>query len=227
MEIQNFLKVITAFITVIFAFVAGYIELKKNPKYWLNRWFATFFVSLSFGFLFYTIYHLMTADPTLIIPFMITAQMLYNFAIISLLMTVFILEYSEKIAMSKKYLSIALILWVLSFFGYFIWVPTINMENYAQGVVDTETPAFWAIYVNIWRVAIAAFVLYKFAKIAMNTEGKSKQRVLWFLWGSVVVVIAMFLNTIGGLLSSLWIEIFSLIGFDIGIVMIVKGFLIK
>ena len=60
MDVLNILKITASIITVIFSFIAGYIELRKNPDYWLNRWFAISFVSFAFGFLAYTIYHINT-----------------------------------------------------------------------------------------------------------------------------------------------------------------------
>jgi hypothetical protein len=226
MDISNWLKIITAFITVIFAFLAGYIELRKNPKYWLNRWFAIFFISIAFGFLFYTIYHINTLDPIIIIPFMVTAQILYNFGLVSLLMSVFVLEYSEKIAMTSKYLSIIVVLFIISIFGYFIWIPTLNMQRYEQGVVDTDTPLGWFIFVNIFRISIIVFVLYRFILIAKHTVGETRTSVMWFLMGTIIGVVGIFLNMLGGILFNLWVEISGLIAFNIGLVLVVKGFLI-
>ncbi|MFX1340893.1 MAG: hypothetical protein ACFFDK_19945 [Promethearchaeota archaeon] len=227
MDIYNILKIITSIITVIFTLIAGYIELRKNPDYWLNRWFAIFFVSAAFGFLAYTIYHINTLEPYFIIPIMITAQFLYNFAIISLVMTVFILEKSEKLAMTSKYLGRMAILFTISIFGYFIWTPTLNMERYKQGIIDTETPIGWFIFVNIWRLVLFIFVLYKYAIVAKSTQGVPRQQVLWFFAGSFIVIVAILLNLIGGIIGSILIEILGLIAFDVGVVFVVKGFLIK
>ncbi|TFG07774.1 MAG: hypothetical protein EU539_04035 [Promethearchaeota archaeon] len=227
MDISNWFKIITALITVILALFAGYIELRKNPEYWLNRWFAIFFVSVALGFLFYSIYHINTLNPIIIIPMMIIAQILYNFGLVSLLMTVFILEHSEKVAMTAKYLGIIMGLFIVSIFGYFIWVPTLNMERYRQGVVDTDTPLGWFIAVNIIRIGIFIFVLYKFILIASQSEGKTKTSVLMFFIGTIIGIIGIFLNMLGGILYSLWIEIAGLIAFDIGLIIIVRGFLIE
>ena len=227
MDISNLLKIITAIITVIFAFIAGYIELRRNPDYWLNRWFAIFFSSAALGFLFYTIYHINTLNPIIIIPMMVTAQILYNFGIMALLMTVFILDHSEKIAMSFKYIRISFALFILSIFGYFIWIPTLNMERYKQGIVDTDTPLGWFIFVNIVRLGIIFFVIIKYALIAKGTEGITKKRVLWFLVGAVIFSIGIIVNMLGGILFSVWIEILGLIAFDIAIIITVKGFLIE
>ena len=227
MDVLNILKIIASIITVIFALIAGYIELRKNPEYWLNRWFAIFFISAAFGFLAYSIYHINTLEPYFIIPIMITAHFLFNFAIISLVMTVFILEKSEMLAMTSKYLGLITVLFIISIFGYFIWTPTLNMERYEQGIVDTETPLGWFLFVNIWRLVLFIFVLYKYAILAKTTQGVPRQQVLWFFAGSFIVIVGVLFNLIGGILGSILIEILGQIAFNIGVVFIVKGFLIK
>ena len=227
MDLLNWLKVITAIITVIFSFIAGYIELRKNPKYWLNRIFALFFSSVAMGFLLYTIYHLILTNANIIVPIMVTAQILYNFGIISCLMTVFILEKSEKIAMTPKYLGFCFVIFIAISFGFFIWIPTLNIEEYKQGIVDTETPLGWFLFVNVARLVIFIFVLYKYAIITMHSEAQTKKRVIWFFYGALVGIIGVILNLIGGILSSVIIEILGLVSFDIGEILIVKGFLIK
>jgi hypothetical protein len=204
----------------------GIIELRKNPQYWLNRWFALYFSAISLGFLFYTIYHFILIDPRPIIPIMITSQILYHVGLVSVLMTVFILDYSETVAMSKKYLIITLVLFILSIFGYFIWIPTLNMERFEQGIVDTETPLTWYIYVSLWRIVISIYVLYKFWKISNQFKGKEKTRILWFFIGSIINVIGIFINMVGGIASSLLMEIIGLAMFNIGTLAILKGFLV-
>jgi hypothetical protein len=157
---------------------------------------------------------------------MVTAQILYNFGLVSLLMSVFVLEYSEKIAMTSKYLSIIVVLFIISIFGYFIWIPTLNMQRYEQGVVDTDTPLGWFIFVNIFRISIIVFVLYRFILIAKHTVGETRTSVMWFLMGTIIGVVGIFLNMLGGILFNLWVEISGLIAFNIGLVLVVKGFLI-
>jgi len=227
MDVLNILKITASIITVIFSFITSYIELRKNPDYWLNRWFAISFVSFAFGFLAYTIYHINTLEPYLIIPIMITAQFLYSFAIISLVMTVFILEKSEKLAMTPKYLGMMMVLYITLTFGFFIWTPTLNMERYKQGIIDTETPIGWFLFVNIWRLVLFIFVLYKYAIVAKSTQGVPRKQVLWFFAGSFIVIVGILLNLIGGIAGSILVEIFGLIAFDIGVGFVVKGFLIK
>ena len=86
MDVYNIIKIVASIITVIFAFIAGYIELRKNPDYWLNRWFAIGFLAFAFGLLAYSVYHNPTFEPYLIIMIMLIAQFLYNIAIISFVM---------------------------------------------------------------------------------------------------------------------------------------------
>jgi len=227
MDVLNLIKIIAAIITVVFAFIAGYIELRLDPKNWLNRWFALFFISTSLGFLTYTIYHFILFNPHIVIPIMISAHILLNFAAISLVMTVFILEKYEKIAMSFRYFGMMMILFIIMSFGYFIWTPTLNMERFNQGIVDTDTPLGWFIFVKSILFVLFIFVLYKYAKIAKNLEGESKKRISWFFVGVFIVFIGLIFNLLGGISHSILIEILGLICFDIGAIIVVKGFLIK
>lgn len=228
MDILNVLKITTAIITVFFTFLAAYIELRRNPDYWLNRWFALFFSSMGVGFLLYTVYHFITTAPAVIIPFMISAHVLFNFGVVCLLMTTFILDKSEKLAMSKKYLGIILLLFFLSIIGYFIWTPTLNMERFDQGIVDTETPTIWFVFVNAFRLIVLIYVLVKYGIIARKSqEPLVKKKVSWFLGGSIINVIGILLNLFGGLLGSPWFEILGLMSFNAGAIAIVKGFLLE
>ncbi|GAG24292.1 unnamed protein product, partial [marine sediment metagenome] len=36
----NLIKTVVASISVVIALIAGFVELRLNPKNWLNRWFA-------------------------------------------------------------------------------------------------------------------------------------------------------------------------------------------
>jgi hypothetical protein len=101
------------------------------------------------------------------------------------------------------------------------------MERYEQGIVDTETPTGWFIFVNVWRLILFSFVLYKYAFIAKSTQGVPRQQVLWFLAGSFIVILGVIFNLIGGILSSIIIEILGMIAFGVGVAFIVNGFQIK
>jgi hypothetical protein len=225
-DIINIVKVIIAIITIIITFSAGIIELRLNSKNWLNRWFALFFLSASLGFLAYTIYHLITCDgcEPIIISIMIPAQIFFNFIHISLIMTVFILEKSTKIAMSLKYLGTLIALFILMSFGYFIWKPWVDPVKYAQGIVDTKTDPILQIFVNLLRIVLAAYVVYKYAMITRKTEGETKKRIQWFFVGVFIVIVGLIINLVGGLLKFPEFEILALILFNIGAISIVKGF---
>ena len=224
MDVINIVKVITAVITIIITFSAGFIELRLNSKNWLNRWFALFFFSGSLGFLAYTIYHLITCSgcELIVISIMIPAQIFFNFIPISLVMTVFILEY-PKVAMSLKYLGTMIALFILISFGYFIWVPTLDPISYDHGIVNTETPLGWFIFVNVIRIGLAIYVVYKYALITRKTEGETKKRIQWFFVGIITVIVGLFINLVGGYFN-IFFEIVALILFTIGAILIVKGF---
>ena len=159
MDITTIFKITAAIITVVIAFIAGFIELRLNPDYWLNRWFAMFLFSASMGFLAYTFYHLILFNPNIVIPIAITAQVLFSFAFICLVMTVFILDLGEKRAMTIKYLGPLMILFAFICIGFFIWPPTLNMEQYEKGIVDTESVFGWFLFVELTRIILFIFVL--------------------------------------------------------------------
>jgi len=227
MDILNLIKIIAATLTVIISFTVGFRVLSLNPGNLLNKWFTLFFISSSLGFLTYTFYHLILNNSQIIIPIMITAHIFFNFIFISLMMTVFILEKYEKVAMSLRYLGIMLVLFIIMSVGYFIWTPELDMARYSQGIVDTNTPTEWFIFITLIRIVLSIYVIYKYAMITRKIEENTKKKVQWFFIGITFAVIGMFVNLIGGFLRSVIIEIFALIVIDVGTLAIFRGFLIK
>ena len=113
MDTLLLIKIIAASVSVIIALVAGFIELRLNPKSWLNRLFALFFISTAMAFFIYAIYHSIYStdfyvDQAIIIPLLITAQFLWSLPVIFLVMTVFILEKYKKIALNFYQLGLRL-----------------------------------------------------------------------------------------------------------------------
>lgn len=226
MDTVILIKVIFAIITTIIIFCVGFRVLIINRANWLNRWFFLFSISSSIGFLLYTIYHLITYNASLVIPIMVTAQLLFNFTVVALLMTVFILDKFAKVAMSSTYLGSILALFFLMSFGYFIWIPTLDMNSYALGIVDTITPIGWLIFVNLLRIFISIYVVLKYIIMTRKIEKETRKRIQWFSTGVIIVVIGLFMNVLGGFLSSSTFEIIAIIIFAIGGLAIFKGFLI-
>jgi len=228
MDIVNLIKAITAVITTIMALVVGFRVLTLNPANWLNRWFTLFFISSSLGFLTYTIYHLITNNSDIIIPLMVTAHIFFNFAIVSLMMTVFVLEKFAKVAMRLQYFGTMMVLFLVMSLGYFIWVPKLDMDSYEQGIVNTTTPRGWFIFVNVLRIIMSLYVVYKYIMMTRKIEKETKNRIQWFSIGVIIVVIGILINLVGGFFRSaeLLIEILALIAIDIGSLAILKGFLI-
>ena len=224
----NIFKIIIAIIAIIITFIAGFIELRLNRSNWLNRWFALFFLSASLGFMAYTGYHLITCSgcEEIVISIMILAQIFFNFIPISLVMTVFILEKSPKLAMSIKYFGSMMGLFILMSFGYFICPPELDPEKYQENIVNTETEPVLFIFVNVSRIILAGYVVYKYAMITKKTEGDTKKRIQWFFMGIIIVIAGLIFNLIGGFYSFIQFEILALILFSIGAILIVKGFFI-
>ncbi len=227
MDINNLIKIIAAVFTFILAVIVGLRVYTLNPRESLNRWFTLFFISTSVGFLLYTIYHLILDNAFIIIPLMVTTHIFFNFIPISLVMTVFLLEKYKKGAMSFKYLGTLMIIFIIMSFGYFVWPPELNLARYALGIVDTETPLFWFIFVNLIRAGLIVYVVYKYAMITKRIEDTVKKKIQWFFIGIIFVIIAVIINLIGGIIEFVLIEVLALITLDIGSVVILRGFLLK
>ncbi len=222
MDINNLLKILAAVITVVFAVVAGVIEIKKAPDYWLNRFFAMFFIFAAFGFLFYLLYHMILFSEILVIIFAIIGQVLFQISFGCLLMTEFILEYSQKRVMTPKYLLLSFGLSFLFSIGYTIWPITLNLEAYALGEVDTLTPDAWFIAVFAYRIAVMLFVLIKFILLSRKVSGKVKRQLKWFTFGMLAIIFGTFLTLLGGGLGVIF-EIIGMFLFDLGALLILKG----
>ncbi|MFX0004247.1 MAG: hypothetical protein ACFE9C_06860 [Candidatus Hodarchaeota archaeon] len=236
MDPFNIVKIIAAVITIIVAFTLGFRVLRLNPGETLNKWFALFFALSSLGFLLYTVYHLITPDSgipkDLIIPFMIASHIFFNFAVVSLVMTVFILEKFKKVAMSPKYFGTMMALFIVMSFGYFIpiWTPYLNENDWNNDFVNTITPPPWFIFVNLLRIGLSIFVIYKYALMTRRIEENTKKKVKWFFIGIIFAVAMLLFNLIGGLIGitiiSVLFEITALIALDIGIIAVFKAFLL-
>ncbi len=157
MEPLTIIKIILGILLVLVGVTSAYLGIRKNPNYWLNRFFALFFTFASLGFFGFVLYHLILNSAVWVIRIMITTNFLLNLCLACLLMTEFILEYSEKSAMTPKYLLITLGLYLSSILGYFIWFPTVDEDNYAIGEINTHTEPILLIYVSIYRLAIAFY----------------------------------------------------------------------
>ena len=229
----NLIKTIVASISVVIALIAGFIELRLNPKNWLNRWFALFFISTALAFFIYAFYHLIYntdfyTTQAIVIPMLITAHFLFSFATICLVMTVFILEKYKKIALNYKHLGLMMILLIIMSIGYFLpgLRPILLEDQHILGFIDTYTPSelFW--FVNIIRLGLLFYVIFKYAMITRKVEEATKKRIQWFIAGVTVIIVGIVINLLGGFVKQPLIEIFALVLLDVGIFIIVKGFLI-
>ena len=207
MDVYNNIKVIAAIITIIISFIVGVRVFLLNRTNWLNRWFTLFFLSGSFGFFFYTIYHLITNNANVIIPFMITAQFFFNFIFISLLMTVLVLDKYAKVAMSPKFIIAMLLLFTIMSIGYLVWIPELDTVSYSIGIVNTETALGLQVFVNTLRIIIYIFAVYKYIIIAQKLEGDAKKRIQWFSMGVIIFIVGLILNLSGGAFDSILSEI--------------------
>ena len=206
--------------------IVGFRVFFLDRKDWLNRWFALFFISSAIGFLVYASYHLILNNADVIIPLMITAQIFFNFNIISLAMTVFVLEKFTKVAMSIKYFGVMLIIFFVLSIGYFIFIPSLNQSAYAIGIVDTITPPGWLIFVNVLRIILAIYVVFKYILMLRKIEDAMKNKIRWFAIAVIVIIIGLVINIAGGALSSTITEIVALINLAVGSILLFKAFLL-
>jgi hypothetical protein len=142
-------------------------------------------------------------------------------------MTVFVLEKFKKVAMSLKYLGSMILLFFIMSIGYFIWIPELNMARYTDGIVDTNTPMEWFIFITVVRTLLSIYVVYRYALMTRKLEEDTKKRVQWFFIGIIFAILGMLINFVGGSLGLIEFEILALIVIDIGTFAILKGFLIK
>jgi len=220
------IKIIAPLITGIIALIAGLIELRLNSKNWLNRWFFSFFLSASLAHLVYSIYHLVIITESITSIGAVITQIFFNFIPISLVMTVFVLEKFSKGAMSLRYLGIMMLIFIIMSLGYFFLPPIPNSTKFTQRIIDTDTNPIWFIFVNILRMGLFGYALFKYGMIIKKTENEAKQRMRWFFIGILIVIIGLIFNLLGGIIKNTLIEILALILFNIGTITIVKGFFI-
>lgn len=220
------IKIVAPLITGVIALIAGIVELRLNPKNWLNRWFFSFFFSASLAHLVYSVYHLGIFNPMMISVAAVITQIFFNLIPISLVMTVFVLEKFPKVAMSVKYLGPLLVIFIVMCLGYFFFPPRTNLVDYGNNIVNTETELSWFIIVNILRLVLYGYALFKYAMIIKKTEDEAKQRIRWFFIGILISLIGIIFNVLGGILNIWLIEITTLLLVNIGAIIIVKGFFI-
>ena len=228
MDIINILKIVGASSTLIVAAFCGIIELRKNPKSWINRFFAVFYFALALGFFLYTIYHFIFNNVILVIPIMITGHIFFNFGFACLLVSALMISTSQRTVLNKKYLVPVFVLYIVSFIGYFIWIPELNLEDYAEGIVNTSTPPYWFIFVNLYRVLILIFVIIRFSQLASRATGVFRKQLLFFTIGTISILIALFVNAFGGQIPSLelFLEVSMFVFMDAGMIISLRGFTI-
>jgi len=224
-------KIVLAVLTVIVGLISAIVEIRKNSDYWLNRFFAMFFLFAAMGFSGFTAYHLITTDPDLTLAIMVTTNVLLNFSLACLLMTEFILQYSEVIAMKPKYLLITLGLFLTSIIGYAIDYPTLDMTEYALGDVNTHTGIFLLAYITLYRLGIVIFVLIKFISLVKQAEAeKVKKQLKLFSIGMIFIIFGITLFLLGNLVTGnvgIIMEIVGQVCLNIGMIEIARGFLVK
>ena len=227
----NEVKIVLAILTVIVALISAIVEIKKNPDYWLNRFFAMFFLFVALGFGGFTAYHLITWNEDLTLAIMVTTNVLLNLSLACLLMTEFILQYSEVIAIKPKFLILTSVLFLASIIGYAFLYPTLDMIEYAQGEVNTHTDIFLLAGVTLYRLAIVFYVLFKFISLVKQAEAeKVKKQLKLFSIGMIFIIAGIVLFMVGNMITGtigILLEIIGQICLNVGMIEIARGFLVK
>lgn len=231
-EWLNWLKIGVAIGTVITAIICGTIVIKKNPKYWLNRFFTCFYLSGAIGFLFYTIYHIFGINKEVIIPLMITGHIFMNLGLSFLLQTVFIMDRSSKEAMTFPYLALSSGLFLIFSAGYlFRGIVTLNETQYGNEIIDTNTNIYWQIVVNFYRLGVFLFVIIKYTIISKKVTGITKTKMKIFSNSLIVAVFGILSNLAAGVIFSGYaeyaFEIIGMITFMTGLILMLRAFLLK
>ena len=145
-------------------------------------------------------------------------------------MTLVVLEKHRKVSMSLKYLGTMLIVFFVMNIGYFVFPPHLEMSDYALGIVNTHTDQALQIFVNAIRLLFATYATIRYniitRKIEGETKNRTKNRMKWFSFGLIIMILGLTTNLAGGLFSSILLEILALVIIDIGAFLVLKGFLI-
>jgi hypothetical protein len=182
MDPLSIFKIILSIIEVVIETYIAVIVIKKNPKYWLHRFFGIFFIVTSIGFLTYIAYHFILGNVGLAISFVIVTQILFNTGFACLLMTWLIMKESEVEAMKLKYLLLVGALWFISIIGYVIWPPTLDMPQYALGIVHSLIPTNLNIFSNLYRIGIMLLAILSYYKWSKKVDDPINKRKMKFFY---------------------------------------------
>jgi hypothetical protein len=194
MDPINYVKIVSSFITLVICTIIGIIEIKKNPKNWLNRFFAAFFIFNALGLVTYTIYHFIFNDADLVINIVIITQILWNIGFCSFIMVVPLIKYSEKVAINGKTPKIVFVIIIVLSIGFVLYPPYISdMPEYLiNHHVHTEIqPVWWKIIVHSYRIVILLYVLLEFYVIARNSQGEFRNQLKKFSLGIILLILGL------------------------------------
>ncbi len=211
LDLLTFAKIISSIALVVVAFSVAITLIKRNPRYWLHRFFALFFIANSVGFLFYIVYHFVTNNVALAVGLIVATQLLFNVAFACLLMTWIIMRSSEKVAMKRANLAAVLGLLALTCIGYFIWVPTVDPVEYALGVVHSVIPNGWNIFTNAYRIGMLVLVISSYVKWSRKADADTKGKMHLFVTGMTAVLVGILCIFLAGFAESIE-TIFTLAG---------------
>ncbi len=220
MDVINILKSVGAVITLVIGLFCGIVELKKDSKSSLHRFLSGFYISCATGFLLYSLYHLIITNSAIVIPIMISSLLFIDFGIFCLVFAVLLIGYKEETVMTKWNLFFGLLIYLLVVSSYLIWTPTLNMEEYSNGFVDTDVPVIPNAIMSFYRMIAILFVIIRLIIIRRIVKNEKKKRIGQFILGNVFFFLGSMLFFIRGA----WLEIFGLIVINVGVYLTFRSF---
>lgn len=228
LDIINILKITLSLIACAFAIFASYIEIKKDPKALLNRYFAGFFILASIGFLFYTLYHIIFDIPTILILYVISNSCL-NIGMACIFMVPMVIKYSSQDPKLKYF---ALLIFAISIgliLLYTIWPPSVDQASFDAGIIATEMNTMVNLTINLFRIVVLLFVLISFIRLLGKISGIQKSRILHFTIGLIFSMLTAFSPLLASAAGNA-AEFVKMLGLGCVIIatgMTLRGFLLK
>ena len=214
MDTISIAKIVATLVTLVFCTLTGVLEIKKNPDYWLNRFFALFFFFNSLGMVTYASYHLVPDNVEAVEMLALFTQLFWNVGFCLLLLVVPILKHSETVAMKSNWPKFTLAFCIIITIGLILFPPFINdVELYlSTGEVHTDmVPRWWKYVANIYKILILLYVLIEFSLLARHTTGEVRKQMKDFTIG-VVLLISGILTLIPAGGQSVEATIFQFVG---------------
>lgn len=206
---------ILEFLFTLFSFLLlmklAWTTYRLNRLHALNQSFALYSLCMGTGFLLYGIYHLSLNNVKFILGVMVCSHALYNLGFTFLLLTEFIVQFLHIKQIPKRIWLLLISFFVISTGFYLIFPPTLDMDAFSQGIVDTDTPLITFLIANGFRIFALTFSTVRFRYLVKRSRNERMRKTFrFFAQGNLVFIVGIVLNLLGGLLKENILEIFGL-----------------